>query len=168
MSVDAVSMCAHAKTEARGLPTWHQAFVLAFILAIRKQRGCSPTLRDISGALGASSSNTASCHLAALKKKGLVKWSGHKSATLVPMSAPSCTACQGSGKTTTADASLVITAEGLLRRRVTQRLCRCCAGTGYTISNPKEGMAFARALLERSGVGEVTVTTGASLVEVSS
>ncbi len=153
------STCAPPRT----LPTWHQAFILAFILGIRKQRGCSPSTRDIANALGVNSANAVNDHLLALKRKGFVTWQKGKSSTLVPLAYPNCDSCGGTGSRTAKEAGLVLTEGSIHRRRATHRLCSCCAGTGYQISNPDKGLHYAHALLSRVGVPGIRVS-----VEVSS
>ncbi len=63
-------------------PTPAQQKVLDFLLGEMQSGSPAPTLREIAGRLGFRAHRAAACHLAALKKKGLVDWQPGKARSL--------------------------------------------------------------------------------------
>jgi repressor LexA len=66
------------------LPTQRQAEVLQTIVAFQRDRGYSPTTRDLCLILGIRSTNGVADHLKALERKGYVIRSPMRARTLIP------------------------------------------------------------------------------------
>lgn len=66
-------------------PTAKQAEVLNFIKSYRKERGCSPSTREIQEYFGFQSQTAAVNHVKALARKGLVKANPKIARAVVPV-----------------------------------------------------------------------------------
>lgn len=62
--------------------TPRQLEVLAAIARFRAERGYAPTVRELGALIGASSTNSTTGHLEALRRDGLVTWAPRSSRTL--------------------------------------------------------------------------------------
>lgn len=62
--------------------TKRQAAVVRTIVALTRQRGYPPTIREIADKMHISSPNGVACHLRALRRKGYVEWVEGKTRTL--------------------------------------------------------------------------------------
>jgi repressor LexA len=64
---------AQRKAPKPSAPTDRQSSIIEFMLEYQEEHGAPPTMREICDHIGASSTNSATCHLHALLTKGLVR-----------------------------------------------------------------------------------------------